>query len=198
MILSFNFRKMQNTTFHLRYNGSVQGLSATDRARRPGNIPLHFSADTGYSNKCYFLELYAAASPWRSRCGLPCGVQQRLGRRWLYSLGAGALRGELERPAAHGGQVHGGVVPAIDAAVRGMEGFGLRFVRAAPAGPRCSAALRPRRGADPEAGIFVGSVLGVHDAEDGLSRTFAQPGVHALVPALFGHPTQAAGSYSPA
>ena len=38
-----------------------------------------------------------------------------------------------------------------------------------------------------------GSVLGVHDAEDGLSRTLAQPCVHALVPALAGHPLEAAG-----
>ena len=53
----------------------------------------------------------------------------------LCSLGAGRFGGELEHPTAHGGQVHGeGVVPAIDAAVRGVEGFGLRFVRAAPAG----------------------------------------------------------------
>ena len=113
----------------------------------------------------------------------------------LCSLGAGRFGGEPEHPAAHGGQVYGeGVVPAIDAAVRGMEGFGLRLVRAAPAGGlSVQKFFGPGGEAQVERELFVGSVLGVHDAEDGLSRALAQPGVHALVPALAGHPLEAAG-----
>ena len=84
--------------------------------------------------------------------------------------------GEPEHPAAHGGQVHGeGVVPAIDAAVRGMKGFGLRFVRAAPAGGLGVQQLfGPGGEAQVERELFVGSVLGVHDAEDGLTCALAQ------------------------
>ena len=99
------------------------------------NIPLHFQ-QTGYSEtNITFWSCMRRHPPWRSGCGLPCGVRQRPGGRWPVQPRGGALRGEPEHPAAHGGQVHGeGVVPAIDAAVRGMEGFGLRLVRTAPAG----------------------------------------------------------------
>ena len=85
-------------------------------------------------------------------------------------------------------------VPAIDAAVRGVEGFGLRFVRAAPAGGlSVQKFFGPGGEAQIEREFFVGGVLGVHDAEDGLACALAQPGVHALVPALAGHPLEAAG-----
>ena len=75
-----------------------------------------------------------------------------------------------------------------------MEGFGLRFVRAAPAGGLSVQQLfGPGGEAQIERELFVGGVLGVHDAEDGLACALAQPGVHALVPALAGHPLEAAG-----
>ena len=78
------------------------------------------------------------------RCGVSLGVLGACGLAacgsgppctGLCGLGAGRFGGEPEHPAAHGRQIHRkGVVPAIDAAVGGVEGLGLRLVRTAPAG----------------------------------------------------------------
>lgn len=73
-----------------------------------------------------------------------CGVRRWLAVHWPVRPGAGALRGEPEHPVAYGRQVHReGVVPAIDAAVGGVEALGLTCPHR-PSRGWCS--VRPRRG----------------------------------------------------
>lgn len=134
--------------------------------------------------------------PWRSGCGLPCGVRQRPGGRWPVQPRGGALRGEPEHPAAHGGQVHGeGIIPAVHAAVGGVEvQLAAALVGTAPLGSLgVQHQLRRAGELEVQRELFVGVVLGVHDAQQVLAPALAQPGVDALGAALAGHPLKAVG-----
>ena len=55
--------------------------------------------------------------------------------RGLCGFRVGSLRRDAVHPAAHGGQIHAqGVVPAVHAAIGGMQVSGAAAVRAVPAG----------------------------------------------------------------
>ena len=92
------------------------------------------------------------------------------------------FRAQAEQAAAHGGQVDGQrVVPAVDAAVGGVECFRAGLVRAAPdGGLGVQQFFGPTGKLEVERELFVGGVLGVHHTEQVLSGSLAQPGVHTL------------------
>ena len=88
----------------------------------------------------------------------------------------GGLRGQAQQEAAHGGQIHGeGIIPTVHTAVSGVEvQLAAALVGTAPLGSLgVQHQLRRAGELEVQRELFVGVVLGVHDAQQVLAPALA-------------------------